>query len=74
MRGKSGCGLVAYWLIMLGALNWGLIGLGYFFSAYWNAAYLLLGRWPMVEKIVYLLIGASAIAMLLGCKKRCPCG
>jgi len=73
MNGKSGCGMIAHWLIIIGALNWGLIGLGYFFGGNWNIVYLLLGQWPMVEHIVYLLVGASAIAGLLGCKKVCRC-
>lgn len=73
MKGKSGCGLIAYWLIIIGALNWGLVGLGYLFGGNWNLVYLLLGQWPMLESVVYVLVGASAIAMLLGCKKDCRC-
>jgi uncharacterized membrane protein YuzA (DUF378 family) len=29
---------------------------------------MLLGSWPMVEGIVYLLVGVSAVMMLIGCK------
>ncbi len=74
MKGKTGCGTIAHWLILIGALNWGLIGLGYFFNEYWNVIYLFVGLYlPMAENIMYILIGASALAMLLGCRKSCPC-
>ena len=59
---------IACVLVTVGALNWGLIGLGSFFSADWNVVNMLLGSWPVVENIVYLLVGISAIVKLFGCK------
>ncbi len=61
-------GYVGYWLVVIGAINWGLVGLGYFFGANWNVLNLLLGSWPVVEAIVYILIAASAVLMLVGCR------
>ena len=72
MRCKSTCGTIAYWLIMIGALNMGLVGLGYFFDGNWNVINLLLGQWIAFEYTVYLLIGISAVVSLFGCKK-CSC-
>lgn len=47
-------GMVAVWLVIIGALNWGLVGL---FNV--NLVNWLLGSWPTVEKLVYVLVGAS---------------
>ncbi len=47
--------MVAFVLLVVGGLNWGLTALGY------NVVNLILGSVPLVEMIVYLLVGASAI-------------
>lgn len=67
---ESGCGKVAWILVIVGALNWGLVGLGYFFGGNWNLVNLLLGNWMWLEAIVYILVGASAVSMLFGMKKK----
>jgi len=60
---------VAAALVLVGALNWGLVG-----GFNWNLVNALLGNWPMAEKVVYILVGLSAVAMLLvGKCKRCAC-
>jgi uncharacterized membrane protein YuzA (DUF378 family) len=58
-------------LVTIGALNWGLIGLGGFFGGDWNVVKMLLGTWPQVEWIVYILVGAGGVVKLLG--NKCPC-
>lgn len=66
--------LVAKVLILVGALNWGLIGLGYFLKTDLNVVNMLLGTWPTIEFLLYLLVGVSAVAALVwkgkcdGCK------
>ena len=66
LTGKC-CGVhgVGYMLVLVGALNWGLVGLGGFIGRNLNLVNLLLGKWPVVEWIVYILIGLSAVAMCL---------
>ena len=59
----------AWILVMIGAINWGLIGLGGFLGSNWNLLNILLGNWPQVEWIVYILVGVSAIMMLM--KGKC---
>ncbi len=59
---------IGWWLVIIGALNWGLVGLGYFLSMNLNVVNLLLGSWPVVEDIVYVLVGAAGIMLLIGCK------
>lgn len=56
---------VAWWLLVIGGLNWLLVGLGYFFGMQdWNLVNMLFGSYPMLENLVYVLVGLSAIWML----------
>lgn len=60
---------------MIGGINWGLVGVGGLMSANWNVVNLLVGRWPTVESIVYVLVGVSAVMMLMKDKcKQCKMG
>ena len=65
-------------LVFVGGLNWGLVGLGMFFGGNWNLVTMLLGSWPKVEALVYVLVGVAAVMMLFGCKcakcKACMAG
>lgn len=48
--------MVAFVLLVIGGLNWGLgalLGL--------NLVNMIVGAWPTVEKIVYILVGLSAV-------------
>ncbi len=62
-------------LVGIGALNWGLVGLGYFLETNLNVVNLLLGSMPTVENIVYILVGLSVIKFFwckcAGCKGVC---
>jgi len=62
---------IEFVLVIIGGLNWGLIGLGGFMDANWNVVGMLLGSWPAVEWIVYILVGLSALALAIGHKKEC---
>lgn len=66
---------IAFILVTIGGLNWGLVALGYYMSQNWNVVNLLLGQWSGVEYLVYLLVGLSAVVLLVGHKKDCrACG
>lgn len=52
---------VARLLVFVGALNWGLIGIGYFANMNLDVVNMLLGTWPVVENVVYILVGLSAV-------------
>ena len=62
---------IAKALIIIGAINWGLIGVGGFVGGNWNVVHMLLGSWPTVEWIVYILVGVAGIVKLFG---GCKCG
>ena len=57
---------IAFILVVVGAINWGLVGAGE-----WNVVNMLLGKWPMVEKIVYILVGLSGLTLVFTHKKDC---
>ncbi len=62
-------------LVVVGALNWGLVALGNYMGNNWNVVNLLLGKLSGVENLVYLLVGLSAIVLLVGHKDDCrTCG
>lgn len=57
--------LIGMILVIVGALNWGLVGLGMLMGGTgWNVVNMLLGSWPMVEAIVYVLVGLSGVWMV----------
>ncbi|PIR84136.1 DUF378 domain-containing protein [Candidatus Kaiserbacteria bacterium CG10_big_fil_rev_8_21_14_0_10_51_14] len=67
--------MVSWILIIVGGVNWGLIGLGGFMGSNWNVVGMLLGSWPTVEWLVYVLVGAAAVYEVIKHKKTCRlCG
>ena len=67
---KGGCtgSKLSWLLVFVGALNWGLVGLGGFFNGDWNVVHLLLGSWPWLEWVVYILVGLAGVMSLFHCK------
>lgn len=67
--------MIAWILVMIGGVNWLLIGLGGFAGANWNVVGMILGSWPQVEWLVYILVGLSAVYEIAMHKKNCKeCG
>ena len=67
--------IIGFILVVVGGLNWGLIGLGGFMGSDWNVVHMILGTWPQVEWLVYILVGLSAVLFLVSHKKDCrACG
>ena len=67
--------MVTWILIIVGGINWGLVGLGGFLGGSWNVVNMLLGSMPMLESLVYLLVGLSAVYEVVSHKKNCRlCG
>ena len=61
----------AFVLVIVGGLNWGLIAIGNWMGSNWNIVNLILGMWPTIENLVYLLVGISAIVLIF--KRHCNC-
>lgn len=66
MYNKKGLHMLSFALAMIGALNWGLIGL--FKLDLVNA---ILGSIPALERIVYVLVGLSAVYLVATHKHDC---
>ncbi len=70
---KSPVGLIAMVLVVVGGLNWGLMAI----EPSWNVVNMLLGNWPVVERVVYGLVGLGAVWTLVGmfggCGDKCEC-
>jgi uncharacterized membrane protein YuzA (DUF378 family) len=58
--------MVAFLLLIVGGINWGLIGLFDF-----NLVSMLFGSMPMLEKLIYILVGVSAVLIAVTHKKDC---
>ena len=74
--GKGCCGvsMVAKVLLIIGGINWGLVGLGALLNSAssWNVVNMILGSMPTLEAIIYLLVGVAAVVEIFGCKcKEC---
>ncbi|MCG3769894.1 MAG: hypothetical protein JW384_01025 [Nitrosomonadaceae bacterium] len=65
--GLCGGHKLAWVLVFIGAINWGLIG---FFE--YNLVNAILGSLPTIERVVYALVGLSAIFSLF-CAKCSMC-
>jgi len=50
-------------LVVVGALNWGLVGIGHFVdsAANWNLVNILLDSVPAAEFGIYVLVGIAAL-------------
>lgn len=70
--------MVAFVLLVIGGLNWGLMGLGALMGNdvnAWNVVHMILSQWSMLEWLVYVLVGVSAVVIMVGHKKDChTCG
>ena len=64
----KGLKTVSYWLVIIGALNWGLVGIGAFVGGNWNVVNLIFGFAPVLEWIIYVLVGLSALVLLFAKK------
>ena len=71
---KGPLGSIAWVLLIIGGLNWGLVGIGGFLGSDWNVAKMILGSWPTVESLIYLLVGLSALVVLIGKKNGSTSG
>ena len=71
MMRKCLVGKIAWVLVLVGALNWGLVG-----AFQLDIVTKLLGSWPLVVRIVFVLVGLAAIVDLMHGVGKCKacCG
>ncbi|MDE1874475.1 MAG: DUF378 domain-containing protein [Patescibacteria group bacterium] len=56
---------IAFVLVIIGALNWGLTAFG------WNVVHLILGSVSWLESLVYILVGLSGLYLIFTHKRDC---
>ncbi|MBD3310002.1 DUF378 domain-containing protein [Candidatus Woesearchaeota archaeon] len=61
---------IAYVLLVVGGLNWGLVGIGNLAEMNLDLVQLLLGGIPVLRDIVYILVGLSAVYALFAIAKK----
>ena len=60
----------AFVLMVIGSLDWGLVGLGNWMGSNWNVVNLIFGSWSWLENLIYVLVGISALVVLFKGKKH----
>ncbi|MEX0910422.1 MAG: DUF378 domain-containing protein [Candidatus Paceibacterota bacterium] len=73
MMKKNSLHKLAWLLVIIGALNWGLYGVGMFIGRDLNLVYMLVGDWTNIEALVYVLVGLAGLYLLIAGKKGCTC-
>jgi len=77
MCGKGGCvpSRIGKVLLIIGGINWGLVGVGMLMGKdmqAWNVVHMLLSSVPTLEAIVYILVGVAGVMKIFHCKcKKC---
>lgn len=56
---------IARVLVIVGGVNWGLVGLGMLMGKDWNLVHMIFGSVSSLEAIVYVLVGAATVVMFL---------
>ncbi len=71
-KGKCTWNTISFWLLVIGGLDVGLMGIGDILRSNWNVINIIFGGVPYLEPIVYILIGIAAVVALMTCKcKTC---
>ncbi|MBI4121947.1 MAG: DUF378 domain-containing protein [Parcubacteria group bacterium] len=66
MSKKCGGWWIAEVILIIGGLNWGLVG---FFE--YNLVTELFGSWPVVERVIYAIVGLAALVSLVHLFGKC---
>lgn len=65
MAGKKGLHMITFLLLVIGGLNWLLVGL-----FQWDIGMLFGGMTMTISRVIYVLVGLSAVIELV-CHKSC---
>ena len=66
MKTNKSLQMIAFILLVIGGINWGLVGL-----LDLNIVSTIFGTMPTIEKLVYILVGASAVYIAVTHKADC---
>ena len=71
MKGNKTLHIIAFILLAIAGVQWGLIGIGAFTGLNLDLIYMVLGSWPMLISLLYVLVGLSAVYELATHKYNC---
>ncbi len=63
--------IIAFVLLVVGGLNWGLVGLGMWLNGNWNVVHMIFGGMAWLEALIYVLVGLSALWLAFTHKSAC---
>lgn len=69
--GSCTMGMIAKILLIVGGVNWGLVGIGMLLGSDWNVVHMIFGSMSTLEAIIYVLVGIVAAMKIFG---GCKCG
>ena len=61
---------ISFVLLVIGGLNWLLVGIT---STGWDIGQIFGGQGAVISRIIYILVGLSAIYLVASHKKSCKC-
>ncbi len=67
MKTKCSVCNIAGLLVVIGALNWGLVGIFQY-----NVVDAILGEVSILSRVLYSLVGLAGVMKLITCFKDCP--
>lgn len=66
-HGRCSFSKIAWVLVVIGGLNWGLVGVGMLMGSDLNLVAMLLGS-GTIAAVVYLVVGLATLANIFGCR------
>lgn len=69
-KGMCTCSMVGKILLIIGGLNWGLVGIGMLIGSNLNVVSMIFGTIPTLEAVIYILVGVAAVMKIFTCKCR----
>jgi uncharacterized membrane protein YuzA (DUF378 family) len=64
MKKRNALEWIVLVLVLVGALNWGLVGIGNFAGGNWDLVNLILGAVAWLRDAVYIVVGLAAAYMI----------
>jgi hypothetical protein len=68
--GKGILYTIAQVLLIIGGINWGLVGLGGFLGNSWNLVDMIFGANSGLANIIYIIVGVAGLYVIFGMTQK----